>query len=323
MKFLKALCVLVGVSASVLAAPTSGPAGNFITNVSTNVSVQIFNVSSGTISTQLNLPYITAGQCTTVLSSGKVVGIPCGSGTANIAVTSGIASGFSSVTSSPTAVINFDSSTFTTVLKGGATVYVALLNSYLTTSSATTTYLQQSSATTTYLQQSSATATYLQQSSATATYFPLTGILSVAHGGTGTSSPGLIAGTNILSITGSWPNQTINASGSGGGGGVGGAFVSWYLVDGSSGKWQVTVDLTGHLTTASVSSVPSGALAPHTLVTQDKNFVLWTIGIDTGGHLTTASAGSTAQSITDLLMNDSTSITWLITIDTTGHLVTS
>jgi len=39
--------------------------------------------------------------------------------------------------------------------------------------------------------------------------------LPVANGGTGTSSPGLIQGTNI-SITGSWPNQTINASNSSG-----------------------------------------------------------------------------------------------------------
>ncbi|MGA2426859.1 MAG: hypothetical protein ABSG07_22900, partial [Terriglobales bacterium] len=35
--------------------------------------------------------------------------------------------------------------------------------------------------------------------------------VSVANGGTGTGSPGLIAGTNI-SITGSWPNQTINSA---------------------------------------------------------------------------------------------------------------
>ena len=36
----------------------------------------------------------------------------------------------------------------------------------------------------------------------------------VALGGTGTSSPGLVAGTNVT-ITGSWPNQTINSSGGG------------------------------------------------------------------------------------------------------------
>jgi hypothetical protein len=45
----------------------------------------------------------------------------------------------------------------------------------------------------------------------------VTGIVAVANGGTGTSTPALIAGTNV-SITGSWPNQTITASGGGGGG---------------------------------------------------------------------------------------------------------
>jgi hypothetical protein len=40
--------------------------------------------------------------------------------------------------------------------------------------------------------------------------------LSVANGGTGTSSPGLVQGTNVT-ITGTWPNQTISASGGGGG----------------------------------------------------------------------------------------------------------
>ena len=42
-------------------------------------------------------------------------------------------------------------------------------------------------------------------------------IVPVANGGTGTASPGLIAGANITSITGAWPNQTINAAGGAGG----------------------------------------------------------------------------------------------------------
>lgn len=41
-------------------------------------------------------------------------------------------------------------------------------------------------------------------------------IVPVAKGGTGTPSPALVAGTNVT-ITGSWPNQTINSSGGGGG----------------------------------------------------------------------------------------------------------
>jgi len=42
----------------------------------------------------------------------------------------------------------------------------------------------------------------------------LAGILAVANGGTGTATPAIVAGTNI-SVSGSWPNQTINATGSG------------------------------------------------------------------------------------------------------------
>ena len=43
----------------------------------------------------------------------------------------------------------------------------------------------------------------------------VTGLLPVANGGTGTSSPALVAGTNVT-ITGTWPNQTINSSNTGG-----------------------------------------------------------------------------------------------------------
>ena len=45
----------------------------------------------------------------------------------------------------------------------------------------------------------------------------VTGILPIVNGGTGTTTPSLVAGSNVT-ISGSWPNQTINASGGGGGG---------------------------------------------------------------------------------------------------------
>jgi len=47
----------------------------------------------------------------------------------------------------------------------------------------------------------------------------VTGTLPVANGGTGTATPALVAGTNVT-ITGTWPNQTINATGGGGGSGT-------------------------------------------------------------------------------------------------------
>ena len=49
----------------------------------------------------------------------------------------------------------------------------------------------------------------------TGTAANVTGIVAVANGGTGTATPSLVAGTNIT-ITGSFPNQTIAASGAAG-----------------------------------------------------------------------------------------------------------
>ena len=45
----------------------------------------------------------------------------------------------------------------------------------------------------------------------------VSGILPVANGGTGTATPSLISGVGIT-ISGSWPNQTVTATGGGGGG---------------------------------------------------------------------------------------------------------
>jgi hypothetical protein len=48
----------------------------------------------------------------------------------------------------------------------------------------------------------------------------VTGLLPVANGGTGTATPSIVAGTNI-SVSGTWPNQTVNATGSAAGDVVG------------------------------------------------------------------------------------------------------
>jgi hypothetical protein len=61
----------------------------------------------------------------------------------------------------------------------------------------------------------SAGTTGLTPATATTGAVTLAGTLAVANGGTGTATPSLVAGTNV-SITGTWPNQTINSSGGGG-----------------------------------------------------------------------------------------------------------
>jgi hypothetical protein len=72
----------------------------------------------------------------------------------------------------------------------------------------------------------------------TGTAANVTGTVAVANGGTGTATPSLVAGTSI-SITGTWPNQTVNATGSGTGDVVGpGSATDSSLVafDGTTGK---------------------------------------------------------------------------------------
>jgi hypothetical protein len=59
---------------------------------------------------------------------------------------------------------------------------------------------------------------------ANATNVPMaqaSGVLAVNRGGTGTATPSIVAGTNVT-VSGTWPNQTINSTGGAGGGDVSG-----------------------------------------------------------------------------------------------------
>ena len=97
------------------------------------------------------------------------------------------------------------------------------------------------------------------------------GILPVASGGTGTSTPALVAGTNVT-ITGSWPNQTINASGGGGGGGTPGGPTGSIQFNGGGGTFTGTSvnslytpaggSPTGGVQLGNSAIIPSNAITP-------------------------------------------------------------
>lgn len=78
--------------------------------------------------------------------------------------------------------------------------------------------------------------------------------LPVASGGTGTATPAIVAGTNVT-VSGSWPNQTINSTGGSGGG------ISWQAVK-TSGFTAVAgqgypVNTTAGAITATLPATPS------------------------------------------------------------------
>ncbi|CAB4126697.1 hypothetical protein UFOVP79_15 [uncultured Caudovirales phage] len=62
------------------------------------------------------------------------------------------------------------------------------------------------------------------------------GLLPVANGGTGTATPSLVAGTNVT-ISGTWPNQTINSSGGGSLPSQSGNAGKYLTTDGTNPSW--------------------------------------------------------------------------------------
>jgi hypothetical protein len=113
------------------------------------------------------------------------------------------------------------------VSSGGTTPVISMaaatgsVNGYLTSTDWTTFNSKQPAGS--YLTNGGALGTPSSGTATNLTGLPLstgvTGTLPVANGGTGTASPSIVAGTNVT-VSGTWPNQTINSTGGGGGGDV-------------------------------------------------------------------------------------------------------
>ena len=115
----------------------------------------------------------------------------------------------------------------------------------------------------------------------------VTGQLPVANGGTGTATPSIVAGTNVT-VTGTWPNQTIAASGGGGSGtvtSVAATVPSLFSISGSPITTSGTLAMTYSGTALPVANGGTG------LTTTPANGAL-DIGNGTGFTRTTLTAGS-------------------------------
>lgn len=162
---------------------------------------------------------------------------------------------------------------------------------------------------------------------ANATNVPMaqaSGVLAVNRGGTGTATPALVAGTNVT-ISGAWPNQTINSTGGAGGGDVTGPASSTdnavARFDSTTGKIiqnsLVTVADNGAITAPQVGSMipfyyanqaafPSAATSHGALAHSHADGAMffahggsWIRILDNGGPLGTPSSG-TATYLTGL-----------------------
>ena len=132
----------------------------------------------------------------------------------------------------------------------------------------------------------------------------VSGLLPKANGGTGTATPGIVAGTNVT-VSGAWPNQTINSTASGTGTVTSVSVTTGSGVSGSVSNATTTpaISLTlGAITPASVAS--TGAVTGSNLSgtnTGDQTITLTgdVTGTGTGNVASTlAASGVTAGSYT-------------------------
>lgn len=138
--------------------------------------------------------------------------------------------------------------------------------------------------------------------------------LSVANGGSGSAAPGIVAGANIT-VTGSWPNQTIAASGSTGVSSVGLTAPSWLSVSGSPVTGSGTLALSAGTAVANqflaTPSGATGALGLRSIVAADLPSISLTSGVS--GTLPVANGGTGSTSSTgtgnNVLSNSPTLVT--------------
>jgi hypothetical protein len=119
----------------------------------------------------------------------------------------------------------------------------------------------------------------------------VTGTLPVANGGTGTTTPSIVAGTNVT-VTGTWPNQTINATGGGSGGGSV-TDVSVVSANGLAGTVATSTSTPAITLSTTVTGVVKGNGTALSAATAGTDYVA------PGGALGTPSSG-TATNLTGL-----------------------
>ncbi len=140
----------------------------------------------------------------------------------------------------------------------------------------------------------------------------VSGTLPIANGGTGTTTPALVAGTNIT-ITGTWPNQTINATTSGGTV----TTVSIVSANGFAGTVATATTTPAITLTTSISGMLKGNGTAISAATSGTDYSAGTSALATGivksttttGALTIAVAGTdyqTAQSVTGIVKSSGT-----------------
>ncbi len=198
----------------VYAGPVSGVDAPSAFRALVNADLPLSGVTANTYGSSSSVPVIT------VNSKGVITGVSTasvgGGSVTSVSVVS--ANGFTGTVANATTTPAITLTTsITGVLKGNGTAISAATSGtdYSAGTSALATGILKSTTSTGALTIAVAADFPTLNQNTTGTAVNVTGIVAVANGGTGTTTPSLVAGTNVT-ISGTWPNQTIAASGGGG-----------------------------------------------------------------------------------------------------------
>jgi hypothetical protein len=153
----------------------------------------------------------------------------------------------------------------------------------------------------------------------------VTGLLPVANGGTATATPSLVAGSNVT-VSGTWPNQTIASSNSGGTvtsvsgtGTVQGLSLSGTVT--SSGN----LTLGGSLSAVNLTSQVTGTLPVANGGTGTTSTTFANLTTNVTGTLPVANGGTGATTLTsnNVIIGNGTSAVQFVAPSTTGNVLTS
>jgi hypothetical protein len=153
----------------------------------------------------------------------------------------------------------------------------------------------------------------------------VTGILPVANGGTATATPALVQGTGVT-ITGTWPNQTINATGTGG---TVTSVAGTGTVNGISLSGTVTTSgsltLGGTLSGVNLTSQVTGTLPIANGGTGTTSTTFANLTTNVTGTLPVANGGTGAATLTanNVVLGNGTSAPLFVAPSTTGNVLTS